>query len=376
MAAALSRPQHSPSGDGASSHHAWLADDASPDAFAFIMATGIVAHDASLLDARMLASVLLSIATVAYVILLAVTLARAVHAPGHVLADLASQQRGPGFLALVAATGVLGVDIAPLSLQVSTALWLLEVVLWVGITYVFFAAVAAHEHKPRPPQGLTGRWLLAVVATQSVALLGAMMSSRFGGGEPLLLFVSLSVFLSACVLYLALIPPILHRLEFLSLAPRAFTPEYWINMGAMAITALTGAVLISLAGRWFLLEQVLPFLFGLTLLFWAGATWWIPLLVLLEVWRHVLRHVRLTYATEYWSMAFPVGMYAACTFALSGLVDLELLAVLARWLTYVAISLWLIVFAGLLRHLVSKLIGAASSRTATHHRRGRAHHVI
>jgi len=32
--------------------------------------------------------------------------------------DLASQQRGPGFLALVAATGVLGVDIAPLNLAV------------------------------------------------------------------------------------------------------------------------------------------------------------------------------------------------------------------------------------------------------------------
>jgi tellurite resistance protein TehA-like permease len=251
---------------------------------------------------------------------------------------------------------------------------LLEALLWLGLTYVFFAAVAAHEHKPRLTRGLSGSWLLAVVATQSVSLLGTLVGSQFKDDEPMVLFVSLSIFLSACLLYLALIPLILNRLELLSLAPSAFTPDYWINMGAMAITTLTGGMLISAAERWSVLQQVYPFLLGLTMLFWAGATWWIPLLILLELWRHVLRRVRLTYATEYWSLVFPVGMYAACTFEVADLVQLELLALFAHWLAYVALSLWLIVFAGLLRHLLSTIIGAARSRATTGNQT--AHRVI
>src|SRR5207253_221198 len=113
---------------------------------------------------------------------------------------------------------------------------------------------------------------------------------------------------------------IVYRLEFLSLAPLDFTPDYWINMGAMAITTLTGSTLIAALERSLFLQQLVPFLLGLGLSFWAGATWWIPLLILLQVWRHLLKHVRLVYGIEYWSMVFPVGMYAACTFAIAASV--------------------------------------------------------
>jgi tellurite resistance protein TehA-like permease len=153
--------------------------------------------------------------------------------------------------------------------------------------------------------------------------------------------------LSACVLYLALIPLIVNRLEFLRLAPVAFTPDYWINMGAMAITALTGATLFSLSASSPLLQQLSTFLLGLCLLFWAGATWWIPLLVLLELWRHILRRVRIEYGTRYWSLVFPVGMYAACTFEVAQLVHLGLLMILAQWAAYLALGLWLMAFVGL-----------------------------
>jgi tellurite resistance protein TehA-like permease len=151
--------------------------------------------------------------------------------------------------------------------------------------------------------------------------------------------------------YLALIPLIVQRLELLSLTPRQFTPDYWINMGAMAITTLAGTLLIAASERWQFLQQVDPFLLGLSLLFWAGATWWIPLLILLEAWRHVIRHVRLVYSAEYWSAVFPVGMYAACTFQLVDLVHLSVLMMVAEWLVYVASGLWALVFMGLAWHV-------------------------
>jgi tellurite resistance protein TehA-like permease len=342
-----------------------LVADLSPGAFAFVMATGIVAHDARLAAMSIVGHVLLWIALVSYVGLFVLTLARLVCFPERVLAELASQQRGPGYLALVAATGVVGAELAPINLQVATAFWLLESMLWLTLAYAFFADDAARERKPQAKRALSGSLLLAVVATQSVALLGTLVASVFGAGEGLVLFISLSMFFSGCVLYLALIPLIVYRLEFLSLAPIDFTPDYWINMGAMAITTLTGSMLIAASEHWLFLQQLVPFLLGLGLFFWAGATWWIPLLILLQVWRHLLKHVRLVYGIEYWSMVFPVGMYAACTFAIAALVHLGPLVVLAQSVAYVALALWLIAFMGLARHVVRAISGPIEARRRT-----------
>lgn len=75
--------------------------------------------------------------------------------------------------------------------------------------------------------------------------------------------------------------PIFYRFTFFSLTPQALTPPYWINMGAMAITTLAGSTLILDVPGWAFMQEILPFLKGLTLFFWATATWWIPLLFIL-----------------------------------------------------------------------------------------------
>jgi hypothetical protein len=51
-------------------------------------------------------------------------------------------------------------------------------------------------------------------------------------------------------------------------------------MGAVAISTLAGTLLVSNAPQLPLLTTLFPFLLGLTLLFWATATWsryWLPL---------------------------------------------------------------------------------------------------
>ena len=63
-------------------------------------------------------------------------------------------------------------------------------------------------------------------------------------------------------------------------------------------------------------RELLPFIKGFTLLFWATATWWIPMLLILGVWRHVYRRFPLRYDPLYWGAVFPLGMYTACTFRL------------------------------------------------------------
>jgi tellurite resistance protein TehA-like permease len=129
-------------------------------------------------------------------------------------------------------------------------------------------------------------------------------------------------------------------------------------MGAMAITTLAGAVLVSLAPESALLQAVLPFLQGLTILAWAVATWWIPLLVVLFAWRHLVGKVGLYYDPQYWSMVFPLGMYSVCTFRLAQVTGFAFLQHLSQAFAYVAVAAWAAVFMGLARHILGELQSA------------------
>jgi hypothetical protein len=65
----------------------------------------------------------------------------------------------------------------------------------------------------------------------------------------------------------------LHLYTFFKFSPSDLMPPYWINIGAMAISTLAGTLLIANAAASPLLQKLQPFLLGLTILFWATATW-------------------------------------------------------------------------------------------------------
>ncbi|MGN6184024.1 MAG: tellurite resistance/C4-dicarboxylate transporter family protein [Thermoanaerobaculia bacterium] len=334
-----------------------------PAYFALVMATGICSIAAQLLGIPYVPKALLWINAVSFVALWLLTAMRIVRYPRAVFADLLDHQRGVGFFTAVAATSVFGSQLAIVAKHTDFAmpLWYLTIVLWGVLVYAVFTAYTVKETKPPLDKGISGGWLVAVVATQSVSTLASLIAPSSPHAE-LLLFVSLTFWLAGGMLYIWLISLIFYRYTFFSFAPSDLMPPYWINMGAMAISTLAGTLLLADTGSSPLLADLRPFLLGFTMFFWATATWWIPMLVILGVWRHVYKRFPLTYNPLYWGAVFPLGMYTVCTYRLAQVTHVAILTILPKVFVYIALAAWTATFVGLIRSFVGARASSPPAR--------------
>lgn len=323
------------------------------------MATGIVSLAAFRLGMLTLGWVLLWLNIAFYAVLLVLYVLRIWRHPRACLADLLDHGRSPGFFTFVAGSCVLGNQLLLIAGDVTLAwiLWWVSLVAGVVLTYTIFAVLTVKRNKPDLQHGINGSWLLAVVATQALAVLAILLSLHASVSVSNKLdFAALSLWLWGGMLYIWMISMIFYRYTFLPFSPADLAPPYWISMGAMAISTLAGALLIKKAtvDAPFLLS-LKPFLKGFTVFYWATSTWWIPMLAVLGFWRHVYRRYPLTYDPLYWGLVFPLGMYTAATLEMADVMRLGFLRPLPEYFVYVALLAWLCVFIGLLRRLARGL---------------------
>ncbi|MCL4218656.1 MAG: tellurite resistance/C4-dicarboxylate transporter family protein, partial [Candidatus Hydrogenedentes bacterium] len=145
-----------------------------PAYFALVMATGIVAIACHLHGLNEFAWFLAQLNIFIYLALWGLFIIRLTLSPRQVWADCTNHQRAPGFFTFVAATSVLGSQTVHLHANsgIATGLWWFSLALWALTTYGVFSILVTREQKPALSEGINGGWLVAVVATQSVVVLG------------------------------------------------------------------------------------------------------------------------------------------------------------------------------------------------------------
>jgi len=165
------------------------------------------------------------------------------------------------------------------------------------------------------------------------------------------LFISIGFFFAGIFLYMLVIMLIFYRWIYLKIKPKEVDPTYWINMGAVAISTLAAATLAENSSRAVFLEGLHQFLVAFTIMLWATATWWIPLLVLLGFWKYPYSGEKFTYSPKYWSMVFPLGMYTTCTYNLHKITNLDFIFYISHYFYFFAVIVWTLTFLGMLNNL-------------------------
>jgi tellurite resistance protein TehA-like permease len=327
-----------------------------PGYFALVMASGIISVGLELEGFTVLSWLLLGVCVTAFVVLLSLTAWRFVSYRAAVNEDFMDPRRAFGFFTFVAGTNVLGVRLGMEGLHgVTAVLLVLSGSAWLVLGYVVpWTAVLGREERP-VVAAANGTWFIWVVASQSMATAAASIEPVFPGARRELALLAVVSWSVGVFLYAAAGMLVSLRLMLYPFGPEDLTPPYWVAMGALAITVLAGARIVEMADAP-MVRVTRDLIAGLAVIFWAFATWLIPVLVAAGWWRHVARRVPLRYEATLWSIIFPLGMYAVAGIYLGEADDLPVVGMVGRVELWVALAAWSVVLVAMARHVTRTVV--------------------
>lgn len=319
-----------------------------PGCFAFVMATGIISNSLFVNGHRDLSDLLFFLNAAAYPLLVAMMLARAVRFPRALWSDLTNPRLVFTFLTLVAGSDVFGVGVHVRGFsEAALALWLFALTAWFGLIYFSFG-VLTFLNTAHGANVVHGGWLIAIVGTQSLVVLGTFVAPAAGSAASSIFVLIHMLWGVGLGLYAIFVVLFAYRIFFFDVQPDDITPLLWVVMGAAAISTNAGSVLILTDSGLPFLNAMRGFIDGVTLIMWAWATWWIPLLVLFGIWKHGVCRVPIAYTPMLWSLVFPLGMYSLASLRLSLAADFTPLRAVSHTMLWIALAIWAATFAGLI----------------------------
>lgn len=328
----------------------WLGGEIAalyPGCFAMVMATGIISNAMLVTDHRAISDILFVANLIVFPWLCLATLVRTLRAAPALWADLVNPRLVFSFFTIVAAADVLGVGLHLRDFHApALGLWLFALIAWVVLIYFSFA-VLIFLNTAHGANVVHGGWLIAIVGTESLVTLGSLVAPSLGDLAPTVFVLLHMLWGIGLGLYGIFITLFAYRVFFFDVEPDDLTPLLWVVMGAAAISTNAGsALLLNDSGMPFL-QAMRPFIDGATLIMWAWGTWWIPLLVLIGIWKHAVCRVPITYTPMYWGLVFPLGMYAVASLRLSLAADFAPLRTVSLVMVWIALAAWGVTAAGL-----------------------------
>lgn len=316
-----------------------------PGYFALVMATGIVGAGLETVGLAAAADVLTVIAAVAYVVLVVLTAWRLAAWRDRVREDFMSARNGFLFYTFVAATCVLGTRLVDVIGPWWAAAFLaVGLVGWIVLGYAIPWNVVVGGGAGRSLEGVNGTWFVWAVASQSCAVLAATLEVRIPELAHVLSIIAILFWGIGVVLYGVIGVAVVMRFLMVGISPEELGPPYWISMGAAAISVYAGALIVEMTGTP-MASVTQGLIGGASVLFWAFASWLVPALLLIGWWRHVRHRVPLVYDPAYWSMVFPLGMYAVAGMYLGAADRLPIVGAVGAAFLWVAVTAWVVVFA-------------------------------
>lgn len=316
-----------------------------PGNFALIMASGILSLGFRTLGMGTLADVMAATTLATWGLLLVLSFLRLLWYPGAVRIDLLNPRMVFAYFTLVAATSVVGLVLHQDGFAtLAIVCWALAFTAWCLLLYLAFSVLTFLTHENNV-NIVHGGWLIAIVGTQSLVLLGARIAPDLG---PYAVYMMVEVYMLwglGLAFYGIFVTLFCYRIFFLALKAQDIGPLLWVVMGAAAISANAGTTLITQdPGLPFLAAQR-PFIDGITLMLFAWATWWIPMLFIFGVWKHIVNRLPLAYEPVMWSAVFPLGMYAVASARLGLAAEFAPLQWISRGMVWLALAAWLLVAA-------------------------------
>jgi tellurite resistance protein TehA-like permease len=335
------RPDHGQRGRAAAAVQAL-----SPGYFPFLMATSIISTGSFLIGPSWLSRVLLVIASAALAVLIVAMVIQSVFFRPDVAAGWRDPGRAFAFFAIPAGLNVFGIRLAAAGHPLATAILAgVAAAVWLVLTYGVPASLLVARSRDSVVGDVNGTWLLWMVATESLSVVASTLVPVWPSQAGLLAPAAAGLWSIGLVLYLLLVSLILLHWLTVPMTPQTLTPPYWILMGATAIIVLAGARILGLPAALPAVKAAAGFVEGFSFALWAFGTWWIPLLVVLGIWRHVRHHWPLTYEPGLWSVVFPLGMYSVATLEFGKAAHLAFMEPLSRFMFWVALAAWLAVTA-------------------------------
>jgi tellurite resistance protein TehA-like permease len=323
-----------------------------PGNFALVMASGIISIGLRTLDFPRLAEAMCLVAIVAWLVLLALSVLRLARHARAVRIDLLNPRMVFSYFTLVAATDIVGLLLHERGqVTLAVACWVFAFLAWCALLYLAFSVLTfvSHEHNVNI---VHGGWLISIVGTQSLVLLGARIAPDLGPYAGYMMVEVHMLWGLGLVFYGIFVTLFCYRIFFLTLKPQDVSPLLWVVMGAAAISANAGTSLLTEDPRLPFLAAQRPFIDGVTMLIWAWGTWWIPMLLLFGFWKHVVSGMPWAYEPVLWSFVFPLGMYAVASARLGLAAEFAPLHWISQGMIWVAFAAWAVVLVAMLRRLL------------------------